>query len=1009
MAVLTYIPNNASARDWRDTVNALIKRVDALDAAGIPVATPAPAFTTQPSISPTSGTAGSTVYAATPGTVSNGSVVSRAWLLNGVAISNGVTAVPASSGTLTYQETASGPGGTTTSTVQVAAVTAAATAPTPAPSFTSQPSISPNSGTAGATTFAATGGNVSNGSITSRSWTINGTVISTGLTASPASSGTLTYQEAATGPGGTAQSTVQQVTVASAAAAAPAFTSQPTVSPSTGTAGTTTYTATPGAVSNGLITSRAWALNGSTISTGLTTAPASAGTLTYQEFASGNGGTAQSTVASVTVSAAANGTDFTMTQLAAPNRIYQRQTVTGGGQGKGVGTIPVPVNVSALGTPRFRIRASDGTILQANTALPAFTATGTQTLQVTGVDARLGWFYVDLSVDGTTWQNGTVLVGMGSLTAVSGQSLATRMFTARDSQATVTIASTGVSIPANTSCFAQALEPTATAAALPSWGLIAEGTGPYNSAFAAEYLGNRIAATGVNCALVGYARGSQSITRFVPGGADSAGLRAALDAVGGFETFIWMQGHTDSLAGMSSATYQGHLSSLFTDMTARNAIRGSNYNKLLGTIPNITSTAWGTPAQILTIRSAASAWAAANGGVRINAQDIELYDGVHQSQAGSARLADHFYRASRPGIGLPGDDSGPSLASGARAAGAVDIVLPVTYPTGATALVSVGTPANRFSVFNSGSMTSPLALDSTTPITIGSSSITLRLAAAPADTQALDVYAFAPIDAANGQSNAVYDNHTDGDGITRGRQLMATLSPVVVAAPGGGGGTPIKVGPDLTVTGTPVYQAGRTNFGQERTAAGYGRAASGTGIDVLIATQTWTMECVIALDTGPTAVKVVGGISKRGWIGVAAGGKLVANYQSTASTNGDVYMNGTSPTGDGTNPIITDGARHHVALVVTPSGGSLYVDGILIGTSATAPSTTVGNSVFNLGAYQNNASFVFPGSIDEFAVWTVAKYTAAFTPRTSPLVGNEAGLSALYHLDGDMNAATYIA
>ena len=304
--MLTNIPNNTSARDWRDTVNALIKRVAALEAAGVPVETPAPAFTTQPSISPTSGTAGSTVYAATPGTVSNGSVVSRAWLLNGTAISTGVTALPASSGTLAYQETASGPGGTTTSTVQVAAVTAATVTPAPAPAFTSQPSISPNTGTAGPTTFTATAGNVSNGSVTSRSWTINGTVISTGITASPASSGTLTYQETGTGPGGTAQSTVQQVTVATAAAAAPAFTAQPTISPTAGTAGTTTYTATPGAVSNGTLTSRAWALNGSVISTALTAATASAGTLTYQEFATGNGGTAQSTVEQATVAVAAS-------------------------------------------------------------------------------------------------------------------------------------------------------------------------------------------------------------------------------------------------------------------------------------------------------------------------------------------------------------------------------------------------------------------------------------------------------------------------------------------------------------------------------------------------------------------------------------------------------------------------------------------------------------------------------------------------------------------------------
>jgi hypothetical protein len=217
MTVLTTIPNGASNRDIRDTINALIARVAALEKAGTPTATPAPAFTAQPSISPGSGTAGTTFFAATPGTVSNGSVISRVWLLNGTAISNGVTALPNASGTLTYQETASGPGGTTTSTVQVAAVAAAAPTPTPAPSFTSQPSISPSTGTAGTTTYTATPGSVSNGSVTSRAWTINGTVISTGLTASPASSGTLSYQETATGSGGTTQSAVLQATVAAVA------------------------------------------------------------------------------------------------------------------------------------------------------------------------------------------------------------------------------------------------------------------------------------------------------------------------------------------------------------------------------------------------------------------------------------------------------------------------------------------------------------------------------------------------------------------------------------------------------------------------------------------------------------------------------------------------------------------------------------------------------------------------------------------------------------------------
>ncbi|MET0372731.1 MAG: SGNH/GDSL hydrolase family protein, partial [Rhizorhabdus sp.] len=87
---------------------------------------------------------------------------------------------------------------------------------TPAPSFTAQPSVSPSSGTAGTTTFTATPGTVSNGSVTARSWKLNGNEISTALTALANAGGTLTYQETATGAGGTMQSAVQQVAVAAA-------------------------------------------------------------------------------------------------------------------------------------------------------------------------------------------------------------------------------------------------------------------------------------------------------------------------------------------------------------------------------------------------------------------------------------------------------------------------------------------------------------------------------------------------------------------------------------------------------------------------------------------------------------------------------------------------------------------------------------------------------------------------------------------------------------------------
>jgi hypothetical protein len=78
------------------------------------------------------------------------------------------------------------------------------------------------------------------------------------------------------------------------------FTTQPTVTPSSGTAGQT-FTATPGTLSNGSITSREWRLAGNVVSTALTYVSTTAGSLTYQEFA----GSVASNLIAVTVAAPA--------------------------------------------------------------------------------------------------------------------------------------------------------------------------------------------------------------------------------------------------------------------------------------------------------------------------------------------------------------------------------------------------------------------------------------------------------------------------------------------------------------------------------------------------------------------------------------------------------------------------------------------------------------------------------------------------------------------------------
>lgn len=169
------------------------------------------------------------------------------------------------------------------------------------PVFTAQPVISPSTGAAG-TTFTATPGTAT-APIVSRAWLLNGSSISTGLTAVPMAGGTLTYQEAATDANGvTTVSQVQTVTV-SAAIPAPVFTVQPSISPTSGVAGAT-FTASDGSASNTTGYTRRWLLGGTSIGTGSTVVPVTAGALSLEVTATGPGGSTVATSAAVTVSAA---------------------------------------------------------------------------------------------------------------------------------------------------------------------------------------------------------------------------------------------------------------------------------------------------------------------------------------------------------------------------------------------------------------------------------------------------------------------------------------------------------------------------------------------------------------------------------------------------------------------------------------------------------------------------------------------------------------------------------
>lgn len=669
---------------------------------------------------------------------------------------------------------------------------------------------------------------------------------------------------------------------------------------------------------------------------------------------------------------------FTMTQLADAKRVYQRSASTGGGQSKGTGTIPVTVNASVAGTIYARCIAEDGsTVLQNWFLATTLVATGSQTAQISGVDARLGWFTLDLCGNAgvATVRTGTTLVGMGRVVAVSGQSLAVRMFGRQDGE-TATNATLSVSINANSSCYASYYDTNSNAS--PTWAVPADAT-QYNSVFCSEYLNRVVTAAGVNCALVGHSKGATSITAYIPAGAENAELRTRLDNVGGFEAFIWMQGHTDSSVGMAQATYQGHLDTLFTDITAHNAAKGSSYEKYITTMPNIGNDTWGTPPQRNALRAAGRAWAAANSGVSVDVMDIPLVaDAIHESQAGAITLARHFYRASRPSLGLSHGDSGPTF-TGSRSG--ATITLTPTFPSGGTTLSSAGTPNNRAVV----STTGGYGVMPVTSFTVNSGNIVIVLASTPAANDAIDISFDHYITAgANGSTDMIYDNGTDGEtGMTVGRAINPTFrTPITVAAV-----TPSS-GPTLTANGTPAYVAGATGFGNcmDSTSGFWASHSAAMGDGGVPVSDTMTVDCRFKIASAPGAPAAIWSGSY-GYVYVGTDGKLTGTAGQGSFSAGAT--------------VVSDNAWHHLRVVWDGTAtAKMYLDGVLY--SSGGFQTNGALNTFQIGNLAG--AFAWTGYLDEFATFTTALNSGNFTPPAAPWVGNETGIYSLYHLNSALTS-----
>ncbi len=548
------------------------------------------------------------------------------------------------------------------------------------------------------------------------------------------------------------------------------------------------------------------------------------------------------------------GTSYTMTQLAALvsailtgggtytgtlalaqptlSRIYQRDTRTGGAFGKGAGVVGLSVTLSvAVVTMDYRLRDADAAgnpVRQDWTALAGAEPAGTVALSPS-VPASASRYLMDVRANGDTLHAvlGTQPFGVGEVVAVAGQSLALGMLMA-GTNPEGSVVSAGVTPPANGYVFAPSTLPEQGEQVPAGWATVADGTG-YDSAFAAEFLRLVTAQAGVAAALVGYAAGNTAIAAWQPGQADYATLRSVLDQVGRFGTLIWMQGHTDINGGTSTSAYTNLLTTLINDLAAHYAGPGGtlgSFARLIGSIPALNTSYWGTPDRVNAIRAGSMAHAASDPRARyVAALDATIgSDGTHPTQAGRVPMARDFYRAFMALAGLAPDKPGPSITGASRAAGSAVVKLAVAQGAGGTALAAVGTPTNQFAVYPAGTLTGALAISSLSIASL--TEIDLTLAAVPADGQALDVwYRLADADTSAVTGSGIFDNATDGDGLTAGRQLQLVTAAIPAAAPNpqAAPAPPATAGATLTFTGpagTPPAGLGLTSFaGQDATTA----------------------------------------------------------------------------------------------------------------------------------------------------------------------------------------------
>lgn len=186
---------------------------------------------------------------------------------------------------------------------------------------------------------------------------------------------------------------------------------------------------------------------------------------------------------------------------------------------------------------------------------------------------------------------------------------------------------------------------------------------------------------------------------------------------------------------------------------------------------------------------------------------------------------------------------------------------------------------------------------------------------------------------------------------------------------------------DLTATGTPVFASGQ--FGNAYNPNG-GRYSTA---DAVASSTSYTVEA---------------------WVN-NTGGTGTVKYAFAAGTSTTIVQLAIAATG---KPRLTSGTLvydtygtalgtgwHHLAVSKSGSTVRFFIDGVSASSASGSGASMNWPSGFSIGAATSGASN-WTGQIDEVRVSNNARYTATFTPSTSPFTV-DANTIALYHFEGD--------